>query len=89
MKYKTATKVGGGLVGGSGVIIVLIALNAHLEAKIQGASDTSRLYVDSKHEVVMSEIESLKRGQKDIKDLLRVIDNRLYQLKKRKGEQNG
>jgi len=76
-------KASGIAVGSSGVIALMIGLVDHKESSI-------REMVELKNKNVMSEVNNLKAGQTDIKNMLIRIDERLYHLnensKKIKGD---
>jgi len=77
-----AAKSGMLLGGSSGMVALMISLFGHVDSKALETESQVRQYVDTKHELVMSEVSNINKGVDDIKSMLKTIDNRLYDLKK-------
>lgn len=75
-----AMKISSGLAGGGGIIIVLLAFQGDYKERINKAEAATRLYVDQKYELLVKDTKYLKQGQDDIKDILKIIEKRLYEL---------
>ena len=76
-----AVKVGGGILGGSGALILILGLHASVNKRIDTVKIGTQTYVNQKHDLVTQQINHLKDGQREIKDMLKIIDKRLYNLK--------
>lgn len=77
-------KVTGGLAGTGGIFAILFGLHTDISLKIDKAEANSKVYADSKHELIKQDVAHLREGQTDIKSMLKVIDQRLYNMKKAK-----
>ncbi len=91
-------KVGGGVLGGSGVLAALIAYGdvqvKRVDYKIEAKDAMVRQYVDLKDQNLLIEIGHLKEGQlelkrsfragqNEVKDLLKIMNTRLFDMKGR------
>ena len=83
-KNQVATKVTGGIAGGGGLIALIFALHGDIKAEINMGDTRVRQYVDLKVESIDTKIQGMSKGQEEIKDLLKTIDKRLYDLKSNK-----
>lgn len=86
VKTKTA-KTGASILGGSTLLAAIIwpiftYQSAKVDAQIIMVNKQVREYVDLKHENVMVEVKYLRQGQSEIKELLKITNKRLYQLKR-------
>ncbi len=79
-------KIGGGLVAGGaslGLVINMISARVDdLEIKIDERDKSIREYVDFKHDVVLREMKFLNSTQIEMKDMLKAINERMYNQKK-------
>lgn len=73
-----AGKVGSGAVGAGGLVALVLSLHSDVVEKIQAAELQAVKYVDAKHELVTKDISYIKESQAEIKEMLKVIDKRLY-----------
>ena len=69
-----------GTVAGGGMMALVMGLHADIKSEITEAELRSKDYTNSKMELMMKETAHLKNGQTDIKDLLRILDKRIYDL---------
>lgn len=81
LKSKTA-KFGGGALGGGVLVSVLLTLHGDITGRIESAEARTKSYADMKHQMAIQEISHLRRGQEEIKSLLKVVNKRVYELKK-------
>ncbi len=72
---------GGGIGGVALAVQLLTSQVSALDKKIDDTVLETHNYVDSKHELVMTEIKHLGEGQEDVKRLLRTIERRMYYRK--------
>lgn len=76
-------KIGAGVAaGGSTMAIVVSLIGAQISdvnAKIDDKDRAIRQYVDFRHEAVMGEISHVNKGQDEIKDILKKIEQRMYE----------
>ncbi len=56
-------------------------VNSKIDYKVQ----QTQTYVDLKHDRVMVEIENIGRGQSEIRDILKVIEKRMYDERNKRG----
>jgi hypothetical protein len=71
----------------SGSVISVALLMGMVEKNVDNKIETVVTYVDSKHNQVSTDIRYMKKEQSEIKGILKVINERVYQLNKRsKGE---
>ena len=73
-----AGKVGSGAVGAGGLVALVLSLHSDVVEKIQAAELQAVKYVDAKHELVTKDIAYIRESQAEIKEMLKVIDKRLY-----------
>lgn len=82
---KDGVKVGGGILGGSGAILIIFSFVtaevSEVKATINKKDVEVRRYVDQRHENVLTEIRYLRDGQKEIKNLIQTLDKRVYELR--------
>lgn len=81
------TKVGGGIVGGSGIVIIALNLmNDKIDTVSKGldAKEAKIMAeVDYKHSSVMAELNHLSGQQKEMKLILEKIDQRVYEMNRK------
>lgn len=82
-----AAKAGAGVIGGSTILTAVIwplftFQTQKVDAQFIRVDKEIRQYVDLKHENVMIEVKYLRQGQGEIKELLKITNKRLYQLKR-------
>jgi len=81
------TKVGGGIVGGSGIFIIAMNLmNDKIDTVSKGLDEKDAkitAMVDYKHTSVMAELNHLSDQQKEMKLILEKIDQRVYEMNKK------
>ena len=69
----------------SGSIVSVVALmgfvDKNIDTRIESVNKNISRYVDSRHNQVSTDIKYIKENQKDMKQLLRIINDRLYNLK--------
>lgn len=75
-------KVGGGVLGGSSAIVLVMALHSDVTAKINKQERVQKEYVQLTLKPLEVKIENLKTGQKEIKTVVEGI--RDYLLKEKK-----
>lgn len=78
MKSKGA-KLGGGLIGGSGAVAMLVSF-------VNAKENSLKQYVDSKHEVAIVEIVNMKDDVKDIKGGIKRLEDYLINKQQKKGD---
>lgn len=81
LKNQAAAKITGGLAGAGGVLSLIFALHSDIKQEMQDADMAVKQYVDLRIENIDNKASRLEDGQKEIKDLLKTIDKRLYDLK--------
>ena len=74
-----AAKIGTVAVGSSSVFALLVSMINENESKIMQV-------VDLKNNVIMTRIDSLDKGQKDIKEMLKEIRQNVYNLNSNKNK---
>ncbi len=84
-KKAGAAKIGAGLGGAGGILILVMFLHDDVSLKIDRAEARSRSYVEEREKVVVEKInvnnEHLLRGQSEMKGTLKIIEKRVYELK--------
>lgn len=75
-------KVGGGILGGGGLIILLLGFYTDVTGKIEKQNVLQKEYVGLMLKPIEIEINYLKEGQKEIKKMVTDIHNHLIKLKK-------
>ncbi len=78
MKSKGA-KVGGGIIGGSGVVAMLMGF-------VNVKEESLRQYVDSKHEIAIEKVINIKDDVSEIKSDVKWLKNYLITKPKNGGE---
>ncbi len=84
LKNQMTAKVTGGLATGTGMVALVFALHSDLKTEVAHADQSTMNYVDSQVRLLDQKVGNLEKGQGEIKDLLKVIDKRLYDLKTNK-----
>lgn len=83
----TKTKVGGGLVGGGGILLLALNLMNDKVDSVQKSMDSKEVaivqMVESKHQNVLIELKHLIDQQREMKALLEKIDQRVYEINKK------
>ncbi len=78
-------KVGTGIAaGGTSLFLVVTMLNGRLDEvnkRIDEKDKQIREYVDFRHDQVVREFGHVNDNQKEIKDILKVIEQRMYKIR--------
>jgi hypothetical protein len=86
-----SAKIGGGLIAGGGSLALILNLIGtrldDLNQKIDDKDKAIREYVDFKHDVVIREMRFLNETQLEMKNMLKVMGDRMYEERKRKREE--
>lgn len=90
MASKTA-KIGTSVVaGGSSLMLIFNLIGSRIEdlnGKIESTYQEVHKYVDLRHDGVMSEIGHVREDQREMKEILKTIERRMYdQRHSKKGE---
>ncbi len=80
-KKAGAAKIGAGLGGAGGILILVMFLHDDVSLKIDRAEARSKEYVNQKEITISKELKHLRSGQSEIKDTLKIIERRVYELK--------
>lgn len=75
-------KVGGGVIGGSGLVVLLMGLHSDVTGKIEKQDVLQKEYVGLMLKPIETEIRYLKSEQKETKSMVRDIHNYLLKSKK-------
>lgn len=82
-----ATKIGGSVLGGAGLVTLAINLMNEKITMVSEEIDSNRMsimkIVDTKHDQVMSELKHLTSAQKELRELVLRVDERLYHLNRK------
>ena len=81
MKNQMAAKITSGLAGGGGIVALVFALHSDIKTELKVGDNEVRQYVDMKIEKIDTKVDHLSKGQQEMKEMLKVIDKRLYDLK--------
>lgn len=74
-------KIGGGILGGGGAMLLILALYSEVNGKIAKQDIDQKLYVHLVIEPIKTEISNLKTGQNEVKSMVRDIHNYLLKSK--------
>lgn len=87
IQNKLQAKVGSLVIGSSGIVALILGMGEHLKTEIDNvdrrimAKDAEiRQYVNSKHDIVMEQMLLMREDSRDIKTMIRTVDDRLYKL---------
>lgn len=81
LKSKSAKLGTVGIAGGSGIVALLMNLHTDITTRIDVAKSEVKAYVDVKNDFMQRDMSYIKESQSEIKDLLKLIDKRIYDLK--------
>lgn len=81
------TKIGGSILGGSGIIVLALNLMNDKISQVDKSIDKKEIaimqVVESKHGQVITEINHLQIQVKELKDIAIRMENRIYELNKK------